>query len=105
MSSVSSIFSLNVNSLHSFKLGSVLEFGISYARNDGRPYLEVSILGHKVLDLLDSGASRTIVGLSGFEIFESLGLKLFAHNSYCTVDYGVKCHSLGYMQVPVCLVK
>lgn len=40
-----------------------------------RPVLDF-ILGTEVLGLLDSGASRTIFGNSGYKLLQELGLKL-----------------------------
>lgn len=45
----------------------LLHFIIAYAQGDERLYLEITILGHSLLGLLDSGASRTIVGKSELE--------------------------------------
>lgn len=54
----------------------LIDYIISHAINDQRPYLEVSVLGYPVTGLLDTGANRTIVGGSGYNLFLRLGLKL-----------------------------
>lgn len=82
----------------------LLDFIISHAHGDERPYLEISILGYTMLGLLDSGASRTIVGQPGFKILQSLGLKLVNQQTACTVANGQTCSSIGYFQTPVSLL-
>lgn len=74
------------------------------ARNDERPHLEVTILGHKVLGLLDSGATRTILGKHGWEVIKSLGLPLNKSKVItCTVANGQKCTSIGSIELPMAL--
>lgn len=41
---------------------------------DERPYLNVNILGKCILELLDSEASRTVIGNKGLGVIEELGL-------------------------------
>jgi len=41
--------------------------------NDSRPYLIVNVLGRQMRGLVDSGASRTIVGEKGWRILQELG--------------------------------
>lgn len=43
----------------------LLDFVLSHAQGDERPYLSVKIFGLDFLGLLDSGASRTILGSHG----------------------------------------
>lgn len=81
----------------------VLDFILSHAQGDQRPFLELSILGCPILGLLDSGASRTIVGLPGFEILQSLGLKMVKQSTNCTVANGQSCLSIGYFPTPITL--
>lgn len=57
-----------------------------------------------MLGLLDSGASRTLVGLPGYEILLSLGLKLVKQQNSCTVANGQTCNSIGYIQTPITLM-
>lgn len=81
----------------------LLDYVISRVSGDQRPYLEVTVLNYPILGLLDSGASRTLVGPRGYEILLQLGLKLVPHHVECTVASGDKCFSLGYITVPFCL--
>ena len=82
----------------------LLDFIISHAQGDHRPYLEVGVMGSTIRGLLDSGATRTIVGLPGFETLQRLGPKLLGGKTNCTVANGQSCSSIGYMQVPFCLM-
>lgn len=81
-----------------------LDFIFLHAQGDERPYLEVSILGLKMLGLLDSGASRTIVGQSGYVILQNLGLQLVRKHSNCTVANGQVCASIGFISAPITLM-
>ena len=78
----------------------LLDFIIAHAQGDQRPYLEVTVLGIPILGLLDSGATRTIVGLPGFQTFQRLGIKLHKQETNCTVANGQGCTSIGFMQIP-----
>lgn len=82
----------------------LVDFIISHARGDERPYLEISIFGQPILGLLDSGASRTIVGKPGFDILKKLGLKLISQETRCTVANGQVSVSSGYVPTPVSLM-
>ena len=53
---------------------------------------------------MDSGATRTIVGKPGMEIFQNLAVKLIKNQTLCTVANGQKCVSIGYFQTPVTLL-
>ena len=55
------------------------------------------------MGLLDSGASRTIVGQPGYEILTGLGLKLQKQSVVCTVANGQSCSSIGFIQTPLTL--
>ena len=87
-----------------FKNKILLDYIISHAQGDHRPYLQVSILGFSMLGLLDSGATRTLVGLPGYEILLSLGLKLIKQSNFCTVANGQQCKCIGYIQTPITLM-
>lgn len=58
----------------------LLDCVMTCADGDQRPYLEVSVLGKQLFGLLDSGASCTVVGKKGYDIFLSLGFKLNKNN-------------------------
>lgn len=61
-------------------------------------------MGFPILGLLDSGASRTIVGLPGYELLRNFGYKLINNKTNCTVANGQRCVSIGYMQIPITLM-
>ena len=54
----------------------LLNFILAHAQGDERAYLEITILGRKILGFLDCGANRTIVNQVGLQILLDLGLKL-----------------------------
>lgn len=81
-----------------------MDYVISHARKDQRPYLEISILGFQLLGLLDSGASCTIVGYKGRDLLLSLGLRIDFRSGYCTVANGRSCQSSGIIQAPMSLM-
>ncbi|KAJ8978151.1 hypothetical protein NQ317_016854 [Molorchus minor] len=73
----------------------------AHAEGDERPYLEVSIFGTKMLGLLDSGATNTILGGKGWKILGCLNLPLDKNDIIsCTVANGGKCTSLGSLTIP-----
>lgn len=83
------------------RVNPILDFILAHAREDERPYLTVSILGNSVVGLLDTGASRTIVGRKGWSLLQSLGFGLDSTKEiYCTVANGQKLTALGVVQVP-----
>lgn len=84
------------------QLRCLLNYILDNAKNDERPHLEVTILGHKFLGLLDSGASRTILGKSGWHVIKNLGLPLNKSKTItCTVANGQKCSSAGSIELPI----
>lgn len=80
-----------------------LDFVLANAIDDERPYLHVKIYNRTFLGLLDSGASRTIVGGPGWEILRTLNLNLKPGKVVCTVANGQKCRSLGVVSLPMCV--
>lgn len=77
---------------------------LTHATNDKRPYLEVTVLGYPMHGLLDSGASRTIVGSTGWRILQQQGLTLNTKiRMACTVANGQVSYSLGVVQTPFTL--
>lgn len=83
----------------------LLDFVLSHAYGDQRPYLEVNILGRAVLGLLDSGATRTIIGRSGWEFLQMAGCPLNTSvQPTCVVANGASCQALGVVQLPITLV-
>lgn len=80
----------------------ILNYVLEHAQNDERPYLRVDILGREVLGLLDSGASRTVIGGPGWRLMELLSLHLDrSQKPTCSVANGQKCHSIGTCEIPM----
>lgn len=73
-----------------------LDFVLERSRGDERPYLNVSVLGVKVMGLLDSGANRTCVGSPGISLLQKLGL-VMDHSRVlsCRVADGNQCRVEG----------
>ncbi|KAJ8938753.1 hypothetical protein NQ314_011350, partial [Rhamnusium bicolor] len=80
-----------------------LDYVIAQVTGDQRLYLEVSVLGFPMMGLLDSGASRTLVGATGYEILRQIGLSLQPMVTQCKVANGQTCASIGYVSTPVTL--
>ena len=79
----------------------LLDYIISHAPGDARPYLAVSVLGVSMLGLLDSGATHTIVGRPGYDELCALGLRMRPDaRRDCTVANGTVCAALGTVSVP-----
>lgn len=82
----------------------ILNYILDHAAGDERPYLKVNVLGHTILGLLDSGASVTVVGYSGWKVLQNLGLKLETEQqTNCRVANGQNCTAIGYCAVPFIL--
>lgn len=80
-----------------------LDFILSSAEADERPYLPISIHGQRILGLLDSGATTTILGNEGWNLVRDR-VKLNTSNiTTCTVANGQTCTSIGTITVPICL--
>ena len=80
----------------------LLDYIISHAPGDARPYLAVSVLGVSMLGLLDSGATHTIVGCPGYGELRALGLRVRPDTQRdCTVANGTVCATLGTVSVPM----
>jgi transposase InsO family protein len=77
-----------------------VDFVLSHAPNDERPYLMLRVSGCEILGLLDSGASCTLVGAPGWEFLKSLGYKLNSRSVICTVANGGTCTAIGTVSVP-----
>ncbi|KAF2890425.1 hypothetical protein ILUMI_15748, partial [Ignelater luminosus] len=78
----------------------ILNYGLSHAEGDKLPYLKVAIFENSFLDLLDSGASHTILGQSGLNKLKHLSTLGDAKRTTCAV--GSTCHSIGAITVPIC---
>lgn len=79
----------------------IIDFVLQHTSADRRPYLRVTVLDHPLLGLLDSGASRTLVGNTGWKILNNLGLRLHPMETRCSVANGQSCVSLGYVPCPI----
>lgn len=75
---------------------------MDHAQNDERPYLRVSVMGYPMLGLLDSGASRSIIGSRGWAEIRNLGARLDTSEvTTCSVANGQKCNSMGTCVMPI----
>lgn len=75
----------------------------THARGDERPHVAVSIFGIEFIGLLDSGASRSVIGSKGWDVLKNIGLvKLDSSEAKCvTVANGHKCECIGVLRVPI----
>lgn len=79
----------------------ILDYILHHAIGDERPYLRVKIFGKELLGLLDSGASRTIMGSSGWKLIQNLGIFIDSSTkSTCRVANGGTCESVGECLIP-----
>lgn len=80
----------------------LLDFIISHSGHDERPYLKVKVFGREFLGLLDSGATRTIMGNDSWELLKPFGINLNSEDApNCSVANGNVCESLGSVCVPM----
>lgn len=81
-----------------------LDFILANVVGDERPYLNVKIFDVNFLGLLDSGASRTVLGKRGYEKFQQFKLKLHPSEiKSCGVADGMQCPVIGSYMVPFCI--
>lgn len=88
---------------HSFRGQAILDYILSHATSDERPYLTVNIFGKSILALLDSGASRTILGAEGWHLLRHLCALNRTSITDCTLANGQSCDILGTVTVPISL--
>lgn len=82
----------------------VLDYILENSDKDKRPHVTVNILDSEILALLDSGASRTILGRDGWNLLAQSGWKLRARNRpMCTVANGKTVASSGIVTLPITL--
>ncbi|KAJ8968737.1 hypothetical protein NQ317_004103 [Molorchus minor] len=82
----------------------ILDYVLGHAVNDERPYIQVDILGRTISGLLDSGASRTVIGGKGLTVIRELQLRIDrSRTSVCTVANGNSCQIMGTVELPVSL--
>lgn len=81
-----------------------LDYVLANVSGDERPYLGVKVFGVDFLGLLDSGASRTVLGGVGCQLFKQFNLQLFPSEiESCKVANGAQCPVLGCYSVPFCV--
>lgn len=68
---------------------------------DNRPHAKVSILGHEVLGLLDSGANVTVLGLNSLNFIQKLKLKLIPLFSNIKTADGTSHSVTSYVKLPI----
>lgn len=82
----------------------ILDFILQNAKPDERPYLQVSIFGQNILGLLDTGATRTILGRKGWSLLSNLGICLDRSDPVVVkVANGSSVQSIGSCLIPVSL--
>lgn len=93
---------VNDRNVKFLKNKALLDYVLEQSNNDQRPYVTIDILGIKILALLDSGANRTILGGTGWEILSSIGLMPDKKiNPLCSVANGSSVPSLGTITLPI----
>jgi hypothetical protein len=70
------------------------------SETDHRPYAEVSILGTKLVGLLDSGSSVTLLGSGGENLVKRLDLTILEKNVYVSTADGAGHSVLGFVNLP-----
>lgn len=73
---------------------------ISHVLDDNRPYLDISILGHQIKGLLDSGATCTVLGKGGVELLKILNLKIQPVDYLMVSAADHKMEVLGTVDLP-----
>lgn len=98
----------NVHNRISYSLkdqqATILAFILEHAQDDQRPYLSISIYGIDFLGLLDTGASRSVIGSRGWDIIKDLKLPHQPIEGTCKVANGQSCTSIGTIELPVHLI-
>lgn len=82
-------------------IAAVISYIIQHSGIDKRPYLKVTIFGVQLLGLLDSGASKTIIGKEGWKILSHLNLKVQKAPSNCRLANNSICTSWGTCDIPI----
>lgn len=81
----------------------VLDYVLAHVQGDERPYVTVSIFDKTLLGLLDSGASRTIIGNRGWKLLKDIGLVNLEKSEVTTVTVanGNHCDCIGILRTPI----
>ncbi|GJQ74972.1 hypothetical protein Trydic_g18517 [Trypoxylus dichotomus] len=88
-----SIWNSNTKFFHTFKIIANLDdkqrifvdYVMPHVPGDQQPHLQVSILGHHVVGLLERGSNRTLVGPKGPNLLQRHGLTLQSYTVECAV--------------------
>lgn len=80
---------------------SLVDFVLSHCENDNRPYLQVEIFGLCVKGLLDSGATKTVIGQIGWDLIKTFNLPVLkaSYKSIQTAGNN-ECVVLGTVNIP-----
>lgn len=81
----------------------LLDYVLAHAKGDTRPYLQVKIYGCQLLGLLDSGATNTVLGGSGWNLLEPFCKVQDSKQKTCVVASGEACNILGMVSLPIVL--
>lgn len=87
-----------------FASKAVVDYVISHAKDDNRPYLKVEIFGRIFLGLLDSGCTTTVMGAPGWDVLGSICNIQSSSQKSCTVANGDKCNIEGVVSIPISLI-
>lgn len=102
MSSGYHIATTNETNTFETNLRPILAFLFAQGNGDNRPHLILDIFGVKLRGLLDSGATRTVLGGEGWKAIQHLGLKLQpADTGSCRVANDQSCKVLGSIELPM----
>lgn len=81
----------------------ILDFILRSFGTDERPYLRISIFGIPMLGLLDSGASKAILGHDGWAKLKGHCRLDRNQSQTCIVANGQSCHAIGTASLPIAL--
>ncbi|KAJ8979348.1 hypothetical protein NQ317_016077 [Molorchus minor] len=98
---VGSLLDPNAERVNSVECKAILDYVFAHAKEDKRPYLNVSIYGRTFLGLLDSGCTTTVIGASGWKILQGLCQLDSTEVRSCTVANGQTCESIGHVTLPI----
>lgn len=79
----------------------ILSYVFAHAKGDERPYLNVSIYGVRFTGLLDSGASRTIMGRIGWDHLKNVCQLEHSDIENCSVANNTTCSVVGQVSLPI----
>ncbi|KAL3274936.1 hypothetical protein HHI36_019714 [Cryptolaemus montrouzieri] len=83
----------------------ILNYIMAHSGKDERPNLKVNLYGEKHMELLDSGATRTIMGKKGWDLLSKSKVVLDTDDApSCSVVNGESCPSIGSGCLPIDLM-